>query len=193
MRIAFTTAVLAALAAAGCRGSISREPPVHLNPNMDFQKRYELQEENTFFKDGRAMRPQVAGTVAHGTLAENDVLEEHLRTGKLNGELTDELPMPLDAALLERGRLKFKIYCTPCHGGAGRGDGMVVQRGMTPPQSFLEPRVKAFPLGQIVQQITKGSENMPSYATQIVPADRWAVAAYVRALQVAQSPKGGTK
>ena len=184
MRLALLTIGLAVTA---CRGTLSEEPPIHLNPNMDFQDRYELQEENDFFKDRRAMRPQVVGTYAHGTVAADDVTHEHLRQGKVDGKFTDALPtgLSLSADFLNRGQARYQIFCTPCHGGAALGDGMVAQRGGLVVPNLLDQKPRSYTLGQIINQMVVGSKQMPSYAAQVPPNDRWAIAAYVRALQFA--------
>lgn len=174
--------VAAALGSAsgGCRGQVSRKPPIHLNPNMDNQERFDPQELNLFFADHRAMRPEVPGTVAVGALQE----DSHLFRGEIDGHPADALPLPLDASLLRRGRERYGIYCTPCHDGSGSGDGIIVRNGMTPPPSFHDPRLRAMTAGQLFQTISRGERNMPPYAAQIPARDRWAIVAYVRALQL---------
>lgn len=184
--------VLVGLVLSGCRGRVSTDPPVHLNPNMDNQWRFDRQEPNEFFADNRGMRASLEGTVPHGTLLDGDDSGdrwEHLFEGRVAGEWTETLPagMALDRALLDRGQKRYAIYCVPCHGGTGRGDGVVVQRGYAQPQSFLNERLRAYPLGRIVWTLRHGKDNMPSYAAQVPVEDRWAVAAYVRALQIAQT------
>src|SRR6187397_2490589 len=114
--------LLSLFAIAACRGNRSDEPPVHLNPNMDFQERLDPQERNDFFADGRAMRTPPAGTVAVGFLKDDD----HLHRGRnLDGTLADALPpsIKLDEKLLSRGQERYEIYCQPCHGTTGHGDG----------------------------------------------------------------------
>ncbi len=183
--------LLSVAALAGCRGSISEEPPIHWQQNMDSQNRYEAQEENTFFEDRRAMRPHVEGTVAYGTLAEDD----HLHRGIADGGFATELPtaddqgqaIELDEALLQRGKERYNIYCAPCHDGAGTGDGIIVQRGFMKPPSFHEERVRSIAVGGLYDIVTNGVRNMPPYRGQIGLRDRWAVAAYVRALQVSRA------
>jgi mono/diheme cytochrome c family protein len=170
---------------AGCRGNVSSEAPIRVNPNMFQQERYDPQEPNPLFEDGRAMRPEVPGTVAVGQLNEDD----HLHRGLKDGKPAVELPVPLDRKLLERGRERFNIYCAMCHDRAGTGDGIVVRKGMLPPPSYADPRLRAMPVGQLFQIITRGVRNMPSYAAQIPALDRWAIVAYVRALQVARGAK----
>jgi mono/diheme cytochrome c family protein len=149
---------------------------------MHDQPRHEPLEASAFFADGRASRPRVPGTIARGE-RERD---EHLLTGRIDGQPTDRFPMPIDAELLARGRERYAIYCTPCHGAAGYGDGIVVARGMKVPPSLHGGRLRAAPAGHFVDVITKGSGVMFSYADRTSPRDRWAIAAYVRALQRSQ-------
>lgn len=182
-------AACALLLATGCKGTRSSSPPIHPQLNMDFQWRLDPQEGSEFFTDKRGMRPQVAGTVAHGALEATDGATEHLYDGRINGEWTDQLPQgkTLDAPMLARGQERFAIFCTPCHGGTGMGDGIIVQRGYVAPQKFTDPRLRAYPLGRFVHVLRHGQGNMPSYAAQIPVDDRWAIAAYLRALQISQA------
>ena len=166
---------------AGCRGTTSTHPPIHLNPNMDQQSRFDPQEPNPFFEDGRAMRPPVPGTVPV-PVGSTDV---GFLTGKQGEAFLEALPQgtALDLALLQRGRQRYDIYCAPCHDLSGMGKGTVVARGMLPPPSFHDARLRSLPVGQLFDVITHGVRNMPPYGPQIPPADRWAIAAYVRTLQ----------
>ena len=174
-----------------CQGDISHEPPVHLNQNMDQQNRFEGQEESGLFEDGRAMRPHVAGTVAVGSLHD----DPHMDWGKdasgafattLPGEAPAGRKLDLSRALLDRGRERYDIFCVPCHDSQGKGQGLVVERGMMQPPSFHEERVLAMPIGQIYDVITHGARNMQGYGKQVQLRDRWAIASYVRALQLSQ-------
>lgn len=166
-----------------CRGVTSREPPIHLNPNMDQQTRIDPQEPNDFFEDGRGMRPRVPGTVARGKLNEDD----HLFKGKINEKFATHLPMKITTSLLKRGQQRFNIYCAMCHDAAGTGDGIVIKRGMVPPPNFHDARIRQMPVGQIFDVMTNGARTMPAYAKQVQEEDRWAIAAYVRALQISQN------
>lgn len=170
---------------AGCRGDLATDPPIHLNPNMDNQKYIQAQEPSTFWKDGRGMRPQVPGTIAIGELHESTRLYQ----GTVRGKPVKKLPVKLTENLLKRGQARYNIYCRPCHGRTGTAKhapvptrGMVIQ-----PTSYLEPRLRRAPIGHFFQVITNGIRNMPSYAVQIPVRDRWAIAAYVRVLQIAGS------
>lgn len=169
---------------AGCRGNKSSLPPVHPNPNMDQQEYFQPQEDNAWFPDKRAMRPPVAGTVAQGKLKADD----HLYRGRgEDGRLVDSLPpgLELSDALLDRGAARYAIYCAPCHEQSGHGKGVIIQRGFAvPPPSYHDPRLTAMPLGYFFDVITHGKNTMRPYAAQIPVEDRWAIAAWVRVLQV---------
>ena len=183
-------AAILALTAAGCApGAIKRRPPLHPNPNMDDLnhdgQRFDPQEANAFFADGRAMRPPVAGTVARGSLAADD----HLYRGQLaDGSWAATLPagLELDHDFLARGQERYGIYCTPCHGMSGAGDGPVPQRGFYPPPTFHDPALRAREIGYFYEVIANGVRNMPAYGRRVPVEDRWAIAAYVRALQNSQ-------
>jgi mono/diheme cytochrome c family protein len=151
--------------------------------DMQDQPRYEALEASTFFADGQSARPLIAGTVARGQLNE----DEALWTGRSGGELVTELPIELDRALLERGQERFNIYCSPCHGRTGRGDGMIVQRGFRKPPSYHDDRLRNAPAGHFFDVMTNGFGAMPRYGPQIEPRDRWAIVTYIRVLQLSQN------
>jgi mono/diheme cytochrome c family protein len=132
---------------------------------------------STFFKDGMSARPLVKGSVPRGSV-EEDSFNLPVRT--------DTFPVPVTQALLDRGQERFAIFCSPCHGLAGDGDGMIVRRGFPQPPSYHIDRLRMAPLGHFYDVITHGYGQMPSYASQITPRDRWAVIAYIRALQFSQ-------
>lgn len=180
--------VLCLMVAAGCsRQRPSDKPPVHLNTNMDDQPKYKPQASSEFFVDGQAMREPVEGTVARGWLREDAVYY----TGRTeDGKLIEKNPVAITLPLLERGRERFNIYCSPCHGqtGAARDlKSIVVQKGMLPPPSFHEQRLRDIEDGHIFDVITNGIRNMPPYKYQITVEDRWAIVAYFRALQRSQN------
>lgn len=161
-------------------------PRIHVVQGMDNQPRYRSQQVNPFFADTREARPPVEGTVARGRLDDDDGLNKGLR----NGTWIEEFPVPLTEGLLRRGADRFQIYCAPCHGLAGYGDGMVAVRAdrlmegtWVPPTSVHDATVLARPVGHLFNTITKGIRTMPSYGSQIPVEDRWAIVAYVRALQ----------
>ena len=164
------SAVIGLLLSVGCR------------QDMHDQPRYEAFEASDFFEDGRASRPLVEGTVAQGQLQ----LDEAFYTGKVNGELIGTLPVPLTRQLLARGQERFDIYCSPCHDRAGSGQGIVVRRGFRRPPSFHIDRLREVPIGHFFEVITKGFGAMMDYAVHVTPHDRWAIAAYIRALQLSQ-------
>ena len=173
-------ALLAVYAGTGCSRGLPREKrPLQVIPDMEFQPKYKAQGESPLFADGRAMRTPPEGTVARGTLKEDPAYFE----GKVGDTYLVHNPRPLSGELLARGRARFNIYCSPCHDRTGSGKGMVVASGLVPPPSFHEDRIVGVDDGYIFEVITKGVRTMPSYAAQIPVEDRWAIVAYVRALQ----------
>jgi hypothetical protein len=140
-------------------------------------------EPSRFFRDGRSARPLVAGTVARGHL-DADV---PFHTGKADGGWVRDVPLPVTRPLLARGRARYDIFCSPCHDRVGTGGGMIVERGYRRPPSFHIDRLREAPDGYFFDVVTKGFGVMPSYAVQVPAADRWAIVAYVRALQLSQS------
>jgi hypothetical protein len=179
------------------RGAIAGRPaPVHLllacllslvagaacRQDMHDQPKIKAYREAEFFADRRGMRPIPENTVARGFLNDDD----HLFTGKVNGQLTDEFPFEVTREVLQRGHDRFNIYCTPCHGQTGMGNGMVVQRGYRPPPSFHTDLIRKQPVGHWYDVMTNGFGAMPDYRAQVAPEDRWAIAAYIRALQLSQ-------
>jgi len=137
-----------------------------------------------FFADGRSERPLVDGTVARGHL-DDDVA---YYTGKgPDGKLLDTFPFTVTKDVIQRGQDRFNIYCAPCHDRLGTGDGMVVRRGYRKPPSYHIDRLRQVPNGYIFDVITNGFGAMPDYSAQIPVADRWAIVAYVRALQLSQN------
>jgi len=169
----------AAVLLSGCRGQTSHKPPLFIMHGMEFQPRYNAYEGNDFFADGRNMRTPPEGTVARGLLKEDDAF--HRGGDSLNPVTT--IPVKVTTELMERGRARYDIYCTPCHSASGSGNGMVVKRGFLPPPDLHEARLVAMPDGHFFQVISKGIRNMPAYGKQIPEADRWAIVAYIRALQ----------
>ncbi len=151
--------------------------------DMHDQPRYKPLARSTFFDDHRSARPLVPGTVARGRLPGDPALE----TGKTGTAFVAAVPVPIDLKLLKRGEQRYGIYCAPCHGQVGRGDGMVVRRGYRPPPSFHIARRRAQPAGYFFDVITAGFGAMPDYAAQVSVPDRWAIVAYVRALQLSQN------
>lgn len=181
--------------------------------DMQDQPRYKPFKKSDFFNDGKAMRELPAGTVARGMLREDKVFY----TGKklnidpnaaANVQTTtnaagntlvssfpndiEKMPVPLTRELLERGEQRYKVFCIVCHGPVGNGDGMIVRRGFTKPPTYNDDRLRNAPDGHFFDVMTNGWGKMSSYASQIPPADRWAIVAYIRALQVSQNPNAAT-
>ncbi len=151
---------------------------------MHDQAKYEPYEASDFFADGLSSRRPVEGTVARGWLRE----DSHLYRGiGADGSFAKTLPVPATRDLLARGRERFEIFCSPCHGRVGDGRGMIVERGFKQPASFHDPRLRAMPVGYFFDVQTNGFGQMSSYASQVPVADRWAIAAYIQALQLSQN------
>lgn len=167
-------AVLAALLLAGCR------------QNMHNQNKVEPLEGSTFFADGKGSRPLPAGTVPRGGPGEKIAPYTGLTVSR---QQTPAGPPQVTLALLRRGQERFNVFCSPCHDRAGSGKGMIVRRGYKQPTSFHDPRLRSAPPDYFVQVITEGFGVMPSYAPQVPVEDRWAIAAYIRALQYSQNAR----
>ena len=150
---------------------------------MADQPRYDPLEKSEFFSDGLASRQLVANTVARGQLKE----DEQLYTGKVNGEYAQTFPFPVTQEVLERGQERYNIYCAPCHSELGDGKGMIVQRGFPQPTSFHTDRLREAAPGYYFDVMTNGFGVMYSYASRVKPEDRWAIVAYIRALQLSQN------
>ena len=144
--------------------------------------KYRPMEESTFFADGSISRPIPANTVARGQLDEDD----HFYRGRKGTNLVETFPFSISRETLERGRDRYDIYCSVCHGRTGKGDGMIVQRGFPQPLDFHIPRLQEAPVGHFYDVITHGYGVMYSYASRVEPTDRWAIAAYIRALQLTE-------
>jgi mono/diheme cytochrome c family protein len=163
--------LLLVVLAAGCRQDMHDAP------------RYDPLEASNLFRSGASAQPLVAGTVARGHLD----ADELLHTGLVDGEPSPVFPFEITAAELDRGEERFNIYCSPCHGRRGDGNGMVVQRGYRQAASYHIDRLREMPVGYFVDVMTNGFGAMPDYRTQIPPADRWRIAAYIRALQLSRN------
>ena len=173
--------VLAALVAVLVAGCSSKES----NQLMSQGPRYEPLEGGDLVPQGWARRSPVPGTVARNDLDDDAVSQGHVHDHAHHGTDT-ALPFPVTRAVIGRGRERFDIYCSPCHGQSGHGDGMVVRRGFTSPPSLHDPALRAAPVDHFVEVMSKGFGAMPEYAKQIPVRDRWAIAAYIRALQLSQ-------
>ena len=156
--------------------------------DMHDQPKYIPLRQSAFFGDDRSARPIVPGTVARGQLHADSLLY----TGKVDGaggagsKDAEVFPFPITEAVLARGQERFNIYCSPCHGRTGQGDGMVVRRGYRRPPTYHQDRLSTAPVGHFFDVITNGFGAMPDYAAQIAAEDRWAIVAYVRALQLSE-------
>jgi len=201
-RSAFLLIIVAGVFAAGCG----------MRFDMQDQPRYKAYKKSDFFADKRGSRDPVEGTVARGQLHDNKAFY----TGKIDNPNpnapvqtttdasgntlvasfpndVDTFPVPVTKELVERGRDRFNIYCIVCHGPVGNGDGMIVRRGFPQPPTYHDDRLRNAPVGHFFDVMTNGWGKMNSYAYQVQPADRWAIAAYIRALQVSQNPDENLK
>jgi len=151
--------------------------------DMHDQPKLQALERSTFFDDERTMRPALEGTVARGHLDE----DEHLYAGTVAGQPAETFPFEITRSVLDRGAERYRIYCTPCHAAAGNGEGMVVQRGMKHPPSFHIQRLREAPPGYFFDVMTRGFGAMYDVSDRVSPEDRWAITAYIRALQLSQS------
>jgi mono/diheme cytochrome c family protein len=158
------------LALTGCRQDMHNQP------------KYIPLRDSAFFRDGSSARPLLEDTVARGTLQEDAAFY----TGKENGAVLATLPFPLTQDVLDRGEQRYNIYCAPCHDRTGNGQGMIVRRGYRQPPSYHVDRLRQVPIGHFFDVMTNGFGAMPDYRAQITPRDRWAIAAYIRALQLSQ-------
>ncbi|MGI9101211.1 MAG: c-type cytochrome [Terriglobales bacterium] len=164
-------AVLGLTTLIGCRNDMHVQPKVLPLTQSDF------------YEDGRGSRALPEGTIARGQLRD----DTYFYTGMVNGQPGNEMPFPATKEVLERGRQRFDIYCSPCHSRMGDGGGMIVQRGFRRPPSFHEQRLRQAPLGHFYDVMTNGFGAMPDYAAQVNARDRWAIAAYIRVLQFSQN------
>lgn len=151
--------------------------------DMHDQPRYKPYAHSDFFADQLSARPLVPGTVAQGELRDDELLY----TGKVNGVDAAEFPFQVTSAVLSRGRQRFDIYCSPCHGRLGDGEGMIPQRGFRHPPSFHTDKLRKAAVGHFVDVMTNGFGAMADYAARVSPPDRWAIAAYIRTLQLSQN------
>ena len=173
----------------GCRGGVSEDPPINLVPDMDSQQHRRPQSISSVFADHRAARPIDSNAVARGKLRTDHVKYEGVDAG---GKLVDRAPVEVTQALLDRGRERYNIYCTPCHDASGGGNGIVMQRSGGAfagiPDFKLDRLVRA-PDGEIFETISKCKGRMPSYARQIPAEDRWAIVTWLRVLQTMEGSK----
>jgi mono/diheme cytochrome c family protein len=160
-----------AFAMVGCRKS-----------DMSEQPRFKPYQADAFFDNGASARTLVAGTIPWHEPRTDELLYQ----GTINGVVADEFPFAITRADLNRGREQFNIFCSVCHGQTGEGNGMIAQRGLTPPPSYHIPRLRSAPVGHFFYVMTNGFGAMYSYAERVKPEDRWRIAAYIRALQLSE-------
>ncbi|NGP88253.1 c-type cytochrome [Fodinibius halophilus] len=182
----FFAAIALPLVLSSCRGERFKHQPVHPNMNMDQQERFEPQEKNEFFDDNRAMRKPVDGTVARGKLKADKAFYKGVNK---DGDYIDNIPVDLTKSFLYRGKKQYEVFCTPCHGIKGDGNGIIMANnyGYVPAPDFHSDFVRDRNDGYYYAAIANGVRTMPSYATQIDVKDRWAIVAYIRALQKSQN------
>jgi hypothetical protein len=185
--LSFFVCVILVVAIAGRRGSLSRRPPIELFPDMNRQPHLRPQVPDTFFADGRASRVAVDGTIAREDTHYEDM---PVNTGHLTGStnFVDNIPMPVTGELLARGQQRFNINCSPCHGAQGDGKGITVRVGAMPPtpKNLHDKTYVEMKDGEIFNTITYGKNLMGPYGANITVEDRWAIIAYLRALQLSQ-------
>lgn len=202
----FAFALLIILAMAGFRGAKSTRPPIEIFPDMDNQPKVKAQTPSNFFADGSAARKPVAGTVPVGyespiskavsgeaTLPGSPYQDiqfsgspTYTDTGKMGDNFGTGFPFDVTPEVMARGQTRFNISCAICHGATGSGDGMAKQFGMNTVQSLLQERIRVMPDGEIFNTITHGKNTMLGYGNRVQVSDRWAIIAYVRALQKSQ-------
>lgn len=201
-RVWFIIALFAAVLASGCG----------VRFDMQDQPRYKAYKSSGFFTDGRASRDLPAGTVARGQLKQdkafytgqidnpNPNVQVQSTVGPTGNTIVtsfpnaiDEFPIPVTKELIDRGENRYNIYCIVCHGPVGKGDGMIVRRGFPQPPTYHDDRLRNAPVGHFFDVITNGWGRMNGYAASIQPADRWAIVAYIRALQLSQNPDETSK
>jgi mono/diheme cytochrome c family protein len=181
--ISMVCALVIALLLSGCAGTPSRETPVEIFGDMAHQPKYKSQSASRFFPNGMANQGPVAGTVAVGHYAPEDVMA----TGVADGQYVGRMPIDVNPAVLRQGQAKFNTYCSPCHSRVGDGRGIVGTRSGWIASSLVDQRAMDMADGYLYHVITAGVRSMPAYNTQISVADRWAIVSYVRVLQKAHN------
>ena len=202
----FILAVITVVATAGFRGTHSTKSPIEIIPDMDRQPRFDPQHESAFFNDGRAARKPVEGTVPLGYILSHayyqtsgnnnkfaqspgafSIAPDYYNTGKIGDNYGDGIPVEISKELLQRGKERFTINCAVCHGATGSGNGIVSQYGLVAVANFQDSRLRAMPDGQVFNTITNGKNTMGAYGSNVTVEDRWAIIAYIHALQRSQS------
>jgi mono/diheme cytochrome c family protein len=169
--------LLVVLLVVACKG---KGPTIQKMAN---QPKYDPLEASDFFADGMSARPRIPGTVARGELAHDTFLS----SGKINGALADGFPFAITEQVMNRGQERFNVYCSPCHSKLGDGNGMIPSRGYRRPPSFHTDTLRTARTGHFFDVISNGFGSMPPYAAQVNVRDRWAIVAYIRALQLSQN------
>ena len=184
MRYFFVIVLLVAVGVAslaGFRGQVSRQPPLEIFPDMKRQPKLRPQKPNPFFADARSSRLPVPGAIARGLPFEDTPANTGRVTGTTNW--VDTNPLPVTAELLARGRERFTIYCSRCHSEIGDGNGIITKYGLLRAGNFHDPRLIRMADGELFHTVTAGKNQMPAYAPQVTVTDRWAIIAYIRALE----------
>ncbi len=181
----FALCVLTVVGIAGRRGSLSRRPPIELFPDMNRQPKLRPQTPDAFFADGRSSRLPVPGTIAQEDTHYEDL---PVNTGRVTGatNFVETIPVPVTATLIARGQQRFNINCSPCHGMQGDGNGVVKKLGLATVANLHEKRIVELADGEIFNTITYGKNTMGPYGANVTIEDRWAIIAYLRALQLSQ-------
>lgn len=197
--------VVLVLSMAGFRGSFSKKPPIEIFPDMDHQQKFQPQHQNKFFADQSSARKPVAGTVPLGYTLPGSYFTnqasnaktgdqkgfskgtDYYNTGRMGAVYGDGLPLELSAVVLTRGQERYGIHCAVCHGAAGQGNGIVTNYGLNGVANLQQERIRTMPDGQIFNTITHGKNTMGAYGANIAVEDRWAIIAYIRALQRSQN------
>jgi len=168
------------MAASCSEGMISEETPIHINPSMDMQEKYKTNGKSYFFANGSVNRMPIEGTVATTELFEST---EYFYGKSDDGKFVDIAPIEFNDQILTRGKERYSIFCTPCHGEAGDGKGMIVSKEYKAPPDYFTEKIRSYPDGQLFDIISIGFKNMPAYNHQIPVQDRWAIVGHVRYLQ----------
>lgn len=192
--LGFVLLCIAVVSIAGFRGDKTRRPPVELFPDMDRQPKLRPQEHNNFFGDQLSSRLPVEGTVARSkpfVVGGREIYpfeDNPVNTGRVPGttNYVETIPVPVTAQLLARGEQRYTINCAPCHGAAGDGKGITSKYGMIAMANFHDARLVKMPDGEIFNTITYGKNLMGAYGPNVATADRWAIIAYIRALERSQ-------
>ena len=185
LNIKIIALLLLAVLLSACRGQPSEKPQIQPIQNMYWQQKFKAFEPNDFFDDRRSMRLPVEGTISRGNLKNDLAIYEGINE---DGSHVARIPIPVTRELLKKGQEQYNISCTPCHGYAGEGNGIVIGRGYVPPPSFHDERIVTMPDGEIYSAIYNGVNSMPSYRNMVKHTEnRWAIVAYIRALQVSQA------